>query len=131
MPDEPAAPRAPDSKPTMLNTDAIPLGERSLRSILEHVLAVGDEAETSYLEVKSAVDPTSKSGVAKIAKFLLGAANRRPKETALHFHGYAVLVIGAQKGSAEGVPRGVEAHELEDRLGPCGRSRNSPGVTIT
>lgn len=118
MPDEPAAPRAPDSKPTMLNTDAIPLGERSLRSILEHVLAVGDEAEMSYLEVKSAVDPTSKSGVAKIAKFLLGAANRRPKETALHFHGYAVLVIGAQKGSAEGVPRGVEAHELEDRLGP-------------
>jgi hypothetical protein len=29
-----------------------------------------------------------------------------------------VLVIGAQKGRAPGVPRGVEAHELEDRLRP-------------
>ncbi|MFG2000450.1 hypothetical protein ACGFNU_15010 [Spirillospora sp. NPDC048911] len=101
-----------------MDTDIIPLGERSLRSILDHVLAVGDEAETSYLEVKSALDPTSKAGVAKVAKFLLGAANRRPQEAARHFRGHAVLVIGAQKGSAQGIPRGVEAHELEDRLRP-------------
>ncbi|WP_230207839.1 hypothetical protein [Microlunatus sp. Gsoil 973] len=94
----------------------IPLGERALRSILDHVIDVGDEAETTYLEVKSSADPTSKSGSVKIAKFLLGAANRRPQEAAHHFRGYAVLVIGAGKGSVQGVPRGVEAHELEDRL---------------
>lgn len=99
-----------------VDTDIIPLGERSLRSILDHVVAVGDEAETSYLEVKSAIDPTSKAGVAKVAKFLLGAANRRPQEAQRHFHGHAVLVIGAMKGCAQGVPRGVEAHEMEDRL---------------
>ncbi|MBR8741465.1 hypothetical protein [Nocardiopsis sp. MG754419] len=101
-----------------LDTDVIPLGERTLRSILDHVIAVGDEAETTYLEVKSTLDMSSKAAVAKIAKFLLSSANRRPSEATRHFHGYAVLVIGAQKDSAVGVPRGVEAHELEDRLRP-------------
>ncbi|MFE7448236.1 hypothetical protein [Streptomyces griseus] len=85
----------------------------------EHqVVAVGDEAEATYLEVKIRLDMNSKATAAKIAKFLLGAANRRPGEAARHFHGYAVLVIGAQKHSAPGVLRGTEAHELEDRLRP-------------
>ena len=74
--------------------------------------------ETTYLEVKSSLDFGGKTGVAKVARFLLGAANRRPNEAAEHFHGYAVLVIGAQKGGAPGVPRGAEPHELEDRLRP-------------
>lgn len=102
----------------MLAADVIPLGERTWRSILDHVIAVGDEAETAYLEVKSSLDLSSKPGVAKVAKFLLGAANRLPHEAVRHFHGYAVLVIGVQKGSMPGVARGVEAHELEDRLRP-------------
>lgn len=118
MPADPPADAASEQKPVMLATDVIPLGERSRRSILDHVVAVGDEAETTYLEVKSSLDLSSKAGVAKVAKFLLGAANRRPQEAARHFHGYAVLVIGAQRGSMSGVPRGVEAHELEDRLRP-------------
>lgn len=101
-----------------MDADMIPLGERALRSTLDHVLAVGDEAETSYLEIKSSLDLASTEGVAKVAKFLLGTANRRPQEAARHFHGYAVLAIGAQKGRSQGVPRGVEAHELEDRLRP-------------
>lgn len=101
-----------------MDTAVIPLGERALRSVLDHIVAVGDEAETTYLEVKSSLDLARTAGVAKVAKFLLGAANRRPKEAARHFRGYAVLVIGAQRGSAPGIPRGVEAHELEDRLRP-------------
>ena len=115
---DPAAADPPAPEPVALDTSAVPLGERALRQILDHVVAVGDEAETTYLEVKSELDLSSKLGVAKVAKFLLGAANRRPTEAAHHFHGYAVLVIGAQKSSATGVPRGVEAHELEDRLQP-------------
>ncbi|MBM0224392.1 hypothetical protein [Micromonospora sp. ATA51] len=118
MPADAAAAEPPEPKPVTFATDVIPLGERAQRSILDHVIAVGDEAETTYLEVKSSLDLGSKAGVAKVAKFLLGAANRRPHEAARHFHGYAVLVIGAQKGSTPGVPRGVEAHELEDRLRP-------------
>ncbi|MCD1285130.1 MULTISPECIES: hypothetical protein [unclassified Brevibacterium] len=103
---------------SILDTSVIPLGERALQGILDHVMAVGDEAETTCLEVKGPLDMGSKTSTAKIVKFLLGAANRRPHEAARHFRGYAVLVIGAQKDDAPGVPRGTEAHELEDRLRP-------------
>ena len=82
------------------------------------MIAVGDEAESTYLEVKSSLDMKSKTATVKIAKFLLGVANRRPQESARYFQGYAVLVIGAQKGGAPGVPRGTEAHELEDSVRP-------------
>lgn len=118
MPADIVADNASKPQPAVLATDVIPLGEGTWRRILDHVIAVGDEAETTYLEVKSRLDLSSKAGAAKVAKFLLGAANRRPHEAARHFQGYAVLVIGAQKGSAPGVSRGVEAHELEDRLRP-------------
>lgn len=101
-----------------LDTEIIPLGDRALRSILDHVVSVGDEAETSYLEVKSTLDLTSPKGVTKVAKFLLGTSNRLPQSASRHFHGYAVLVIGGQKGEARGIARGTEAHELEDRLRP-------------
>lgn len=117
MPNDHSSPIGSGSS-SALSTDAIPLGERALRGILDHVLALGDEAETTYLEVKRPIDLSSKASVAKVAKFLLGAANRRPHEAARHFRGHAVLVIGAQRDGAPGVPRGTEAHELEDKLRP-------------
>lgn len=117
MPDL-SPPADSETSASALDTSVIPLGERALRSILDHVVTVGDEAETTCLEVKRPLDMSSKATTAKIAKFLLGAANRRPHEAARYFHGHAVLVIGAQKGNAPGVPRGTEAHELEDRLRP-------------
>ena len=114
------------TQPTTFDTDTIPLGERSWHAILQHVMKVGDEAETSYLETKSTLDITTTQGkarankqaVAKIAKFLLGAANRLPKDASRHFQGHAVLVIGAEKGQALGVPRGIELHDLENSLRP-------------
>lgn len=118
MPDAHARSLGGPSNGSSLDTDVLPLGERALRIILDHVIAVGDEAETAYLEVKGPLDMNSKNAAAKVAKFLLGAANRRPSEAARHFQGYAVLVIGVQKDVAAGVPRGTEAHELEDRLRP-------------
>lgn len=106
------------STQTNLDTNIVPLGERSWRRIIEYIEAVGDEAETPYLEVKSSLDLNSRSGIAKVAKFLLGTANRLPHEAIRHFTGYAVLVIGAQQGSSLGIPRGVEAHDLENKLRP-------------
>lgn len=106
------------STQTNLDTNIVPLGERSWRRIVEYIEEVGDEAETPYLEVKSSLDLNSKSGIAKVAKFLLGTANRLPHEASRHFNGYAVLVIGAQKDSSLGIPRGVEAHDLENKLRP-------------
>jgi len=101
-----------------MDTSIVPLGERAQRTILDHVVAVGDEAEARFLEAKSSLDLTTTADVVTVAKFLLGSANRRPEDAMRHFEGHAVLVIGAAKGSAAGVPRGVEPHELEDRLRP-------------
>lgn len=75
-------PEAPANHSTTLDTNSIPLGESSWRAILKHVQKVGDEAETSYLEIKSTLDITDEHGrikignqaKVKIAKFLLGAA---------------------------------------------------------
>lgn len=106
------------STQTNLDTNIVPLGERSWRRIIEYIEAVGDEAETPYLEVKSSLDLNSRSGIAKVAKFLLGTANRLPHEASRNFNGYAVLVIGAQKDISLGIPRGVEAHDLENKLHP-------------
>ena len=114
------------TQPATFGTDTIPLGERSWHAILQHVMKVGDEAETSYLETKSTLDITTTRGkahankraVAKIANFLLGAANRLPKDASRHFQGHAVLVIGAEKGQSLGVPRGIELHDLENSLRP-------------
>ena len=99
-----------------LDTDVVPLGERAQRQVLNHVVAVGDEAESHYLEIKGALDLSKTVDVVKVAKFLLGAANRLPETATHHFQGHAVLVIRAEKGHATGVPRGLELHELEDRL---------------
>lgn len=119
-------PEAPANHSTTLDTNSIPLGESSWRAILKHVQKVGDEAETSYLEIKSTLDITDEHGrikigyqaKVKIAKFLLGAANRLPKDAARHFQGYAVLVVGAEKENVQGIPRGIEQHDLENALGP-------------
>lgn len=119
-------PESASTQPATFDTDTTPLGERSWHAILQHVMKVGDEAETSYLETKSTLDITTtrgkahanKQAVAKVAKFLLGAANRLPKDASRHFQGHAVLVIGAEKGQALGVPRGIELHDLENSLRP-------------
>lgn len=100
------------------DADLLPLGERALRRVLDNVIARGDEAETDYLEVKGPLEMSKRETTSKIAKFLLGAANRKPDQAAQNFQGHCVLVIGAEKGSAPGVPRGTEVHELEDRLRP-------------
>lgn len=102
-----------------METDFAPMGETRLRQVLDAVVAEGDAAEYLGLEAKSDIDLSKKGvGVAKIAKFILGMANRMPEVAADHFKGYGVMVIGAGKGQSPGLPKGVEAHELADRLKP-------------
>ncbi|MGP9623548.1 hypothetical protein ACT3S7_11325 [Corynebacterium sp. AOP34-AQ2-28] len=111
-------PHADGAMASPFDTSTIPLGERAQRRILDHIVAVGDEAETNYLEVKSSLDMRNKFDIAKIAKFLLAVANRQPIQAARHFQGYAVLVVGAEKGRSQGIPRGTEPHDLENLLRP-------------
>ena len=100
---------------SVMETNFVPIGDTRLRVILDEVEAQGDGAEADYLEAKSDVDLTSSLGVAKVAKFVLGAANRLPGQAAKNLKGYAVMVIGAAKGGSPGVATGTEGHELQDK----------------
>lgn len=57
-------------------------GIRDLRAVVDEAVAHGDAVENHYLEIKSDVDPTTKIGAVKVAKFILGAANRLPLNSA-------------------------------------------------
>ncbi|MFC4225421.1 hypothetical protein [Lysinibacter cavernae] len=99
-----------------MDTSKIPLGELAWKNILAHVVEHGDASETNYLEVKSDLNLGSALGIAKVAKFLLGSANRLPSHAAKFFQGYSVMVIGAEKGQALGTVKGVEPHDVEATL---------------
>ncbi len=64
MPNEDARALEDPAEP-LFDTDIVPLGERALRRILGHVVRVGDEAETTYLEIKSDIDLGNKLGIAR------------------------------------------------------------------
>ena len=99
-----------------MDTSFAPTGEVRLRAILDGVVAEGDGAESGSLEAKSDINLSERLGVAKVAKFILGMANRMPAAAERRFEGYAVMVLGAEKGAALGIPRGVEAHDLNASL---------------
>lgn len=68
------------------------------------VAKLGDLAERHYLELKSSLDLSQKKDKEKIAKFILGAANRMPDIAQSAFEGVAVMIVGVAKGQVEGIP---------------------------
>lgn len=95
----------PDAlSPRPLDTAKAPRGELAAQALLDAVVAGDDRLERHYLELKGPLDLTTKRDQAKLAKFILGAANRMPEVAATAFEGYGVMVIGAGAGSAPGVP---------------------------
>jgi hypothetical protein len=68
-------------------------------------------AERHYLELKSTLDLSTKKDKEKIAKFILGAANRMPDVAATAFEGYGVMIIGVAQGAITGIPP-VEMMEI-------------------
>jgi hypothetical protein len=113
---------------TEVSVDGVPTGERRARRLVEEACAAGDLAERHYLELKGALDLQSKKDLAKIAKFILGAANRDFDLANKAFDGHAVMIVGVAAGEAVGVVP-VEMHELaravERFTGP-----NGPGWDI-
>lgn len=95
----------------------VPQGELAARALVEALARTDDRAERHFLEVKSFIDLTSKEGLAKVAKFILGAANRMPDVAARYFEGHAVMVLGVGAGSTPGI-ESVEALDIERRVRP-------------
>jgi hypothetical protein len=95
----------------------VPRGELAARALVEALAQTDDRAERHFLEIKSSVDLKSKEGIAKVAKFILGAANRMPDVAARYFEGHAVMVLGVGAGSTPGIEP-VEALDIERGVRP-------------
>lgn len=80
-----------------------PLGVITAQALVAAVAEQGDLAERHYLELKSTLDLSTKRDKEKIAKFILGAANRMPDVATAAFEGYGVMVIGVAPGVISGI----------------------------
>ncbi|WP_165693257.1 ATP-binding protein [Mycobacteroides abscessus] len=93
----------------------LPSGERKWRELITKVSMLGDRAERHYLEMKSEINPVDKAGGAKIAKFILAAANRDPARAARYLDGHAVLLLGISEKQVTGLPA-FEAKDMESAV---------------
>lgn len=98
-----------------LDLRRLPRGQREWREFLDALDQVDDSAERYFLELKSELDMTNKAHRAKVAKFILGAANRSEELADRRFEGHALLVIGVSTGQLTGIPT-FEARELADSV---------------
>lgn len=94
-----------------------PRGQMTASALVDAVAKLGDFAEHHYLEVKSPLNLSLKSTRVKIAKFILGAANRMPDKAASAFEGCAVMIVGVSKDKIEGMPL-VEVMEISKVVTP-------------
>lgn len=88
---------------TGVDLTKLPAGQLSWTSLIEYAAQSDDRVERYFLEIKSSVDLTSNTGRAKVAKFILGAANRDPERAAARLGGYAVMLLGVGSGEALGI----------------------------
>ena len=100
-----------------------PSGEREWSEFISRVAASEDLAERHFIELKSDIDPTNKEGAAKVAKFILGAANRDPERTKKYLDGHAVMILGV----AEADVRRLERFEAKDFVGAVQQYVGEPG----
>ena len=94
-----------------IDVSRAPRGVLAAQELIAAVKYQGDMAERHYLELKSTLDLSAKKDKEKIAKFILGAANRMPDVALTAFEGYGVMIIGVSKGSITGIPP-VEMMEI-------------------
>lgn len=95
-----------------------PQGELRASELIQAVSETGDLAERHYLEIKgSRFDISKKKDKQKIAKFILGAANRDPDDAERYFQGYAVMILGVDPNHIVGV-QPTEMMELEHVIRP-------------
>jgi hypothetical protein len=95
-----------------MDLSRLPTGARGWAALVAWAAASDDRLERYFLELKSEIDLTTKHGRHKVAKFILGAANRDIAKAEKRFGGHAVLLLGVGGGAALGIPP-FEAQDLE------------------
>lgn len=88
-----------------------------LRALIGAIVAALAEDEPDWLEWKSTLDLNDKIAQGRIARTILGMANR-PVVTALRaMEGYSYIVVGAEPGAAAGITR-IDPSELGRGIQP-------------
>jgi hypothetical protein len=98
-----------------MDLSRLPTGSRGWTALATWAASSDDREERYFLELKSVVDLAQKHGRHKVAKFILGAANRDPVKAAKRFGGHAVMLLGVSEGSTSGIPP-FEAQDLEREI---------------
>jgi hypothetical protein len=96
---------------TSFDLSRLPTGEMGWNALLEWAAESDDRVERYFLELKSEIDLNGKSGRHKVAKFILGAANRDPARAAKRLEGHAIMLLGVGTGDIPGIG-GFEAKDL-------------------
>ncbi len=83
----------------------LPSGQMAWRALIDQLAEMPDKTERDFIEFKgSDTDLTVKDDQAKVAKFVLGAANRGPAHAAGKLDGNAIMVIGIDDDQIVGIP---------------------------
>ena len=92
--------------PPTVDLTVLPTGLMGWQAYVDTVQssAPDDREERDFLEMKTHVDLTDKVWRARVAKFILGTANRDPRKAAPHLDGHAVMVLEGVPDSGGGVP---------------------------
>lgn len=90
----------------------LPSGQLAWRTLVDQISKVDATAERHFYELKSEIDLNTTVGRPKVAKFILGAANRDPDTAARRFDGRALMFLGIGEGTTPGI-EGFEAMELQ------------------
>jgi hypothetical protein len=89
----------------------LPTGQQGWHQLVTALSKTDDRVERHFLELKSDIDLNATAGRVKVAKFILGAANRDPERAKDYFGGHGLMILGVARGALPGVP-GFETHEL-------------------
>lgn len=73
-------------------------------ALVEYVATTSSLQETEHLEWKSGYDLARRTDAGKLAKQLIGFANRDPIRSRRLFEGYAYVLLGVEAGAIQGVP---------------------------
>lgn len=90
-------------------------GPRDLQRLVGAVVAAGSADESGWLECKSDLDLTKPEGRYKVARAILGFANRMPDTAANTCGGVAYILIGAEPGKVSGT-QVIDTSNLEHGL---------------
>lgn len=88
-----------------------------LRHLVDAVLESTPEDEQDWLEWKGPLDLSTKADQFKVAKTILGMANRDPGRAERYMGGLGYIVVGASPGSLQGVGA-VDTADLDNSLSP-------------